>query len=171
MRSPSQVCEEESSAKGTNNTVPYKCRTGTGHRRGGVQYACCEASLGDEMTMGGKKCTKEEVMSEEEEVLDATENEEEGSCEVDPSLSPWSRRHTMRSPSEVCEEESSTKGTNYTVPYKCRTGTGHRRDGVQYACCEAGLGDEMTSLGGKTCTKEEGTMSEEEEEEVLVAYD
>jgi len=88
-------------------------------------------------------------------------SEEEGACEVDGSLHPRSRRWTMRSPSKVCEEESSAKGTNYTIPYKC---SGPAEDGyppgVQYACCEEGLGDEMTSLGGKECTKEENIEEE-----------
>jgi len=91
---------------------------------------------------------------------------EEGQCEVDNSLHPRSRRHTMRSPSQVCEEESTATGSSYTIPYKC-TGNGP----LLYACCETGLGDEMTtSLEGKTktCTKEEDDMSAEE---VLVAYE
>ena len=89
-----------------------------------------------------------------------------GDCEVDNSLHPRSRYSTGRSPSKVCEDESSAKGTNYTIPYKCSgpAGDGYP-PGTQYACCEDGLGDEMTSLGGKTCTKEE----DESEEEVLVA--
>ena len=126
------------------------------------------------MPQRGQCCGKcDEGMCPETDVrcqgCDAAESgdSEEGACEVDGSLHPRSRRWTMRSPSKVCEEESTAKGTNFTIPYKCSgPAEGGYPPGVQYACCEEGLGDEMTSLGGKECTKEEDDMSEEE---VLVA--
>jgi len=164
MRSPSQVCEEESTATGSSYTTPYKC-TGNGP----LQYACCEAGLGDEMTTSlegkTKTCTKEEDdMSEEEEVLKFVYIGSD-SCEEDVSLNELNS-HSIQAMNQVCQQNHSEDG--YTVPYTCNGGTGGET--TLYACCMPGVEMnviwESDSSGLGLCTK---VHEKKEEKEVLVA--